>query len=154
MPLIDTAKLNFVGDFSINNSVFKSVVNLDVKDIKEKDLNFIDGNLKYLAQVTNTIKAFKINLLAQTQDSKNLDVKISSDIDRKLYDAINKLFSSKVNEAKEKIKQKVNELAQAKVKEIEKSLQGKKDELLKQVKENIGLTNDFSKQIEKAIKSK
>ena len=154
LPLIDTAKLNFVGDFSINNSVFKSVVNLDVKDIKEKDLNFIDGNLKYLAQVTNTIKAFKINLLAQTQDSKNLDVKISSDIDRKLYDAINKLFSSKVNEAKEKIKQKVNELAQAKVKEIEKSLQGKKDELLKQVKENIGLTNDFSKQIEKAIKSK
>ena len=154
LPLIDTAKLNFVGDFSINNSVFKSVVNLDVKDIKEKDLNFIDGNLKYLAQVTNTIKAFKINLLAQTQDSKNLDVKISSDIDRKLYDAINKLFSSKVNEAKEKIKQKVNELAQAKVKEIEKSLQGKKDELLKQVKEKIGLTNDFSKQIEKAIKSK
>ena len=154
LPLIDTAKLNFVGDFSINNSVFKSVVNLDVKDIKEKDLNFIDGNLKYLAQVTNTIKAFKINLLAQTQDSKNLDVKITSDIDRKLYDAINKLFSSKVNEAKEKIKQKVNELAQAKVKEIEKSLQGKKDELLKQVKENIGLTNDFSKQIEKAIKSK
>ena len=152
LPLIDTAKLNFVGDFSINNSVFKSVVNLDVKDIKEKDLNFIDGNLKYLAQVTNTIKAFKINLLAQTQDSKNLDVKISSDIDRKLYDAINKLFSSKVNEAKEKIKQKVNELAQAKVKEIENSLQGKKDELLKQVKENIGLTNDFSKQIEKVIK--
>ena len=141
LPLIDTAKLNFVGDFSINNSVFKSVVNLDVKDIKEKDLNFIDGNLKYLAQVTNTIKAFKINLLAQTQDSKNLDVKISSDIDRKLYDAINKLFSSKVNE-----------LAQAKVKEIENSLQGKKDELLKQVKENIGLTNDFSKQIEKVIK--
>ena len=152
LPLIDTAKLNFVGDFSINNSVFKSVVNLDVKDIKEKDLNFIDGNLKYLAQVTNTIKAFKINLLAQTQDSKNLDVKITSDIDRKLYDAINKLFSSKVNEAKEKIKQKVNELAQAKVKEIEKSLQGKKDELLKQIKEKIGLTNDFIKQIEKAIK--
>ena len=152
LPLIDTAKLNFVGDFSINNSGFKAGVDLDVKDIKEKDLNSIDGNLKYLAQVTNTIKYFKVNLSAQTQDSENLNIKIKSDIDKKLYDAINKLFSSKVNEAKEKIKQKVNELAQAKVKEIENSLQGKKDEVLKQIKEKIGLTNDFNKQIEKVIK--
>ena len=154
LPLIDTAKLNFVGDFSVNNSEFKAGVDLDVKDIKEKDLNSIEGNLQYLVQVTNTIKSFKVNLLAQTQDSKNLDVKITSDIDRKLYDAINKLFSSKVNEAKEKIKQKVNELAQAKIKEIEKNLQGNKDEILKQIKEKIVLTNDFNKQIEKAIKSK
>ena len=152
LPLIDTAKLNFVGDLSINNSGFKAGVDLDVKDIKEKDLNSIDGNLKYLAQVTNAIKSFKVNLLAQIQDSKNLDVKITSDIDKKLYDAINKLFSYKVNEAKEKIKQKVNEFAQAKVKEIEKSLQGKKDEVLKQIKEKIVSANNFNKQIEKTIK--
>ena len=151
LPLIDTANLDFVGNFDIDSFGFKSVVDLSVNNIKEKNLNSIDGNLKYLAQVTNTIKSFKVNLSAQTQNSENLDVKITSDIDKKLYDAINKLFSSKVNEAKEKIKQTVNELAQAKIKEIEKSLEGNKNEVLKQIKEKIGEANDFNKQIEKAI---
>jgi uncharacterized protein (TIGR03545 family) len=151
LPLIDTANLDFVGNFDIDSVGFKSVVDLSVNNIKEKNLKSIDGNLKYLAQITNTIKSFKVNLSAQTQNSENLDVKITSDIDKKLYDAINKLFSSKVNEAKGKIKQKVNELAQAKIKEIEKSLEGNKNEVLKQIKEKIGATNDFNKQIEKAI---
>lgn len=154
LPLVDTANINVAGTFDLNNDGFLCNADVKLKDIKEKNLTSITGNLKYLAQITNTIKAFDVSLTAKTQNSENLDIKITSDIDKKLYDAINKLFSSKVDEAKEKIKQKINELAQAKVKEVEKSLQGKKDEVLKQIKEKVGLADDFSKQIEKALKNK
>ena len=81
-----------------------------------------------------------------------MDVKINSDIDKKLYDAISKLFSAKVNEAKDKIKQKVNELAQAKAKEIEKSLQGQKDEVLKQITGKIDAVEGIEKIITDALK--
>jgi len=136
----------------LNNSGFLCSADIAFRDIKEKALNSVEGNLKYLAQITNSIKSFDVNLTAQTQDSENLDVKIKSDIDKKLYDAMSKMFSAKVNEAKDKIRQKVNELAQAKVKEIEKSLQGQKDEVLKQINEKIGVVNGIENIITDALK--
>jgi len=152
LPLINTASLDLVGNFDINSSGFKSVADLSFDNIKEKDLKSIDGNLKYLAQVTNTIKSFKVNLVAQTQDSKNLDIKITSDIDKKLYDAISKVFSAKVNEAKSQINKKVNEMAQEKIKEIEKSLQSQKDDLLKSISSQTKVIEDIEKSITKSIK--
>ncbi len=152
LPLVDTAKVNVAGTFDLNNSGFLCSADISFRDIKEKALNTIEGNLKYLAQITNSIKTFDVNLSAQTQDSENLDVKINSDIDKKLYDAMSKMFSAKVNEAKDKIRQKVNELAQAKVKEIEKSLQSQKDGVLKQINEKIGAINNIEKIIGDALK--
>ena len=152
LPLVDTANVNVAGTFDLNNSGFLCSADIAFKDIKEKALSSVDGNLKYLVQITNSIKSFDVNLMAQTQDSENLDVKISSDIDKKLYDAMSKMFSAKVNEAKDKIKQKVNELAQAKVKEIEKSLQGQKDTVLKQINEKIGAVDNIEKIIGDALK--
>ena len=152
LPLVDTAKVNVAGTFDLNNSGFLCSADIAFRDIKEKALNSIEGNLKYLAQITNSIKSFDVNLTAQTQDSENLDVKINSDIDKKLYDAMSKMFSAKVNEAKDKIRQKVNELAQAKVKEIEKSLQGQKDEVLKQINDKIGAIDNIEKIIGDALK--
>lgn len=152
LPLVDTANVNVAGNFDLNNSGFLCSADIAFKDIKEKDLKSVEGNLKYLAQITNSIKSFDVNLTAKTQDSENLDVKINSDIDKKLYDAMSKMFSAKVNEAKDKIKQKVNELAQAKVKEIEKSLQGQKDTVLKQINEKIGAVDNIEKIIGDALK--
>lgn len=152
LPLVDTANVDVAGTFDLNNSGFLCSADIAFKDIKEKSLSSVEGNLKYLVQITNSIKSFDVNLTAQTQDSENLDVKINSDIDKKLYDAVSKLFSAKVNEAKNKIKQKVNELAQAKVKEIEKSLQGQKDEVLKQINEKIGAVDNIEKIIGDALK--
>ena len=152
LPLVDTAKVNVAGTFDLTNSGFLCSTDIAFRDIKEKALNSIEGNLKYLAQITNSIKSFDVNLTAQTQDSENLDVKINSDIDKKLYDAMSKMFSAKVNEAKDKIRQKVNELAQAKVKEIEKSLQGQKDEVLKQINDKIGAVDSIEKIIGDALK--
>lgn len=152
LPLVDTANVDVAGTFDLNNSGFLCSADIAFRDIKEKALNTVEGNLKYLAQITNSIKSFDVNLTAQTQDSENLDVKINSDIDKKLYDAISKLFSAKVNEAKDKIKQKVNELAQAKAKEIEKSLQGQKDEVLKQITGKIDAVEGIEKIITDALK--
>ena len=152
LPLIDTSKVNVAGTFDLNNSGFLCSADIAFRDIKEKTLNSVEGNLKYLAQITNSIKSFDVNLTAQTQDSENLNIKINSDIDKKLYDAISKLFSAKVNEAKDKIKQKVNELAQEKAKEIEKSLQGQKDAVLKQINEKIGTVNNIESIIGDALK--
>ena len=152
LPLVDTANVDVAGTFDLNNSGFLCSADISFKDIKEKSLNSIEGNLKYLAQITNSIKSFDVNLTAKTQDSENLDIKINSDIDKKLYDAISKLFSAKVNEAKDKIKQKVNELAQAKVKEIEKSLQGQKNDVLKQINEKIGSIDNVEKIIGDVLK--
>ncbi len=152
LPLIDTSKVNVAGSFDLNNSGFLCSADIAFRDIKEKALNSVEGNLKYLAQITNSIKSFDVNLTAQTQDSENLNIKINSDIDKKLYDAISKLFSAKVNEAKDKIKQKVNELAQEKAKEIEKSLQGQKDAVLKQINEKIGVVNGIENIIGDALK--
>lgn len=152
LPLIDTSKVNVAGSFDLNNSGFLCSADIAFRDIKEKALNTVEGNLKYLAQITNSIKSFDVNLTAQTQDSENLNIKINSDIDKKLYDAISKLFSAKVNEAKDKIKQKVNELAQEKAKEIEKSLQGQKDAVLKQINEKIGVVNGIENIIGDALK--
>jgi len=152
LPLVDTANVDVAGTFDLNNSGFLCSSDIAFKNIKEKALNTVEGNLKYLAQITNSIKSFDVNLTAQTQDSENLDVKINSDIDKKLYDAISKLFSAKVNEAKDKIKQKVNELAQAKAKEIEKSLQGQKDEVLKQITGKIDAVEGIEKIITDALK--
>lgn len=152
LPLVDTANVNVAGTFDLNNSGFLCSADIAFKDIKEKALNSVEGNLKYLVQITNSIKSFDVNLTAKTQDSENLDVKINSDIDKKLYDAMSKMFSAKVNEAKDKIKQKVNELAQAKVKEIEKSLQGQKDTVLKQINEKIGAVDNIEKIIGDALK--
>lgn len=152
LPLVDTAKVNVAGTFDLNNSGFLCSADISFRDIKEKALNTIEGNLKYLAQITNSIKSFDVNLTAKTQDSENLDVKINSDIDKKLYDAMSKMFSAKVNEAKDKIRQKVNELAQAKVKEIEKSLQSQKDGVLKQINEKIGAVNGIENIITDALK--
>lgn len=152
LPLIDTSKVNVAGSFDLNNSGFLCSADIAFRDIKEKALNSVEGNLKYLAQITNSIKSFDVNLTAQTQDSENLNIKINSDIDKKLYDAISKLFSAKVNEAKDKIKQKVNELAQEKAKEIEKNLQGQKDAVLKQINEKIGVVNGIENIIGDALK--
>ena len=152
LPLVDTANVNVAGTFDLNNSGFLCSADIAFKDIKEKDLKSVEGNLKYLVQITNSIKSFDVNLAAKTQDSENLDVKINSDIDKKLYDAMSKMFSAKVNESKDKIKQKVNELAQAKVKEIEKSLQGQKDQVLKQINEKIGAVDNIEKIIGDALK--
>ena len=152
LPLIDTSKVNVAGSFDLNNSGFLCSADIAFRDIKEKALNSVEGNLKYLAQITNSIKSFDVNLTAQTQDSENLNIKINSDIDKKLYDAISKLFSAKVNEAKDKIKQKVNELAQEKAKEIEKSLQGQKDAVLKQINEKIGAVNNIESIIGDVLK--
>ncbi len=152
LPLIDTSKVNVAGSFDLNNSGFLCSADIAFRDIKEKALNTVEGNLKYLAQITNSIKSFDVNLTAQTQDSENLNIKINSDIDKKLYDAISKLFSAKVNEAKDKIKQKVSELAQEKAKEIEKSLQGQKDAVLKQINEKIGTVNNIESIIGDALK--
>lgn len=152
LPLVDTANVNVAGTFDLNNTGFLCSADIAFKDIKEKALSSVEGNLKYLVQITNSIKSFDVNLTAQTQDSENLDVKISSDIDKKLYDAMSKMFSAKVNEAKDKIKQKVNELAQAKVKEIEKSLQGQKDEVLKQITGKIDAINNIETIIGDALK--
>ena len=152
LPLIDTSKVNVAGSFDLNNSGFLCSADIAFRDIKEKTLNSVEGNLKYLAQITNSIKSFDVNLTAQTQDSENLNIKINSDIDKKLYDAISKLFSAKVNEAKDKIKQKVNELAQEKAKEIEKSLQGQKDAVLKQINEKIGAVNNIESIIGDVLK--
>lgn len=152
LPLIDTSKVNVAGSFDLNNSGFLCSADIAFRDIKEKALNSVEGNLKYLAQITNSIKSFDVNLAAQTQDSENLDIKINSDIDKKLYDAISKLFSAKVNEAKDKIRQKVNELAQEKAKEIEKNLQGQKDAVLKQINEKIGVVNNIESIIGDVLK--
>ena len=152
LPLIDTSKVNVAGSFDLNNSGFLCSADIAFRDIKEKALNSVEGNLKYLAQITNSIKSFDVNLTAQTQDSENLNIKINSDIDKKLYDAISKLFSAKVNEAKDKIKQKVNELAQEKAKEIEKNLQGQKDAVLKQINEKIGVVNNIESIIGDVLK--
>lgn len=152
LPLIDTSKVNVAGSFDLNNSGFLCSADIAFRDIKEKALNSVEGNLKYLAQITNSIKSFDVNLTAQTQDSENLNIKINSDIDKKLYDAISKLFSAKVNEAKDKIKQKVTEIAQEKAKEIEKSLQGQKDAVLKQINEKIGAVNGIESIITDALK--
>ena len=152
LPLIDTSKVNVAGSFDLNNSGFLCSADIAFRDIKEKALNSVEGNLKYLAQITNSIKSFDVNLTAQTQDSENLNIKINSDIDKKLYDAISKLFSAKVNEAKDKIKQKVTEIAQEKAKEIEKSLQGQKDAVLKQINEKIGTVNNIESIIGEALK--
>ena len=152
LPLVNTATIDVKSLFDLDTSGFLAKADINFRNIKEKDLNSIEGNLKYLAQITNSIKSFDVNLAAQTQDSENLDVKIKSDIDKKLYDAISKLFSAKVNEAKDKIKQKVNELAQEKAKEIEKNLQGQKDAVLKQINEKIGVVNNIESIIVEALK--
>ncbi|MBQ3835363.1 MAG: TIGR03545 family protein [Elusimicrobia bacterium] len=154
LPLLDTANVNFAGMFSLNNKGFLSKADVYFNNIKEKDLASISGNLKYLAEVTNTIKSFKVNLEAKTQDSDNLDMNITSDIDKKLSDAISKMFSAKVNEAKAKIQNKVNEITKAKIKEFEKSLQSQKDDLLKNINLETSSIEDITKQITNSIKGK
>lgn len=154
LPLVDTANVNFVGMFSLSNKGFLCNADVYFNNIKEKSLASVSGNLKYLAEVTNTIKSFKVNLTAETKDEENMNIKISSDIDKKLSEAITKMFSAKVNEAKAKIQSKVNEMAQAKVKEIEKSLQSQKDELLKNINLETSSLEDINKKIANAIKNK
>ncbi len=154
LPLVDTAKINLAGIFSLSNKSFLCNADVYFNNIQKKNLSDISGNLKYLAEVTNTIKNFKVNLKAQDKDGENLDISISSDIDKKLSEAISKMFSSKVNEAKAKIQSKVNEMAQAKVKEVEKSLQSQKNELLKNINLETSSIEDISKQITNAIKNR
>ncbi len=154
LPLVDTAEVNAVGNFSLNRKGLLCKADVFFNNIKEKSVASVSGNLKYLAEVTNTIKSFKVNLEASSQDSENLNIKITSDIDKKLSDAISKMFSSKVNEAKAKIQAKVNEMAQAKVKEVEKSLQSQKDELLKNINLETSSLENISKKISDSVKGK
>ncbi len=55
LPLIDTSKVNVAGSFDLNNSGFLCSADIAFRDIKEKALNSVEGNLKYLAQITNSI---------------------------------------------------------------------------------------------------
>lgn len=152
LPLIDSADMDLTGSFNMNNDGFVCNTDISFKNIKEKSLSDVSGNMKYLVEITNSIKSFKVNLAAQTQDGKNLDMKISSDIDKKLYDAISKLFSSKISDVKVKIKDKVDAMVQEKIKDVEKSLQSQKDEILKQISAKSKSLEEINKDIAKSVK--
>lgn len=147
LPLINTSNMKLSSKFELVNSNFSCGAGILIKDIKEKDLNSIKGNMKYLAEVTNTIKSFSIDAKAKVNDNNSLDFDIKSDIDKKISDAVSKLFSSKINEAKTKIKEELNKIVKEQTKQVEDSVKTQKDALLKNINSQTNLIDDIKKSI-------
>ena len=147
LPLINTANMKLSSRFELINGEFSCGADILIKDIKEKDLANIKGNMKYLAEITNTIKSFNVEANAKMNESNSLDFNVKSDIDKKMSDAISKLFSSKVNEAKAKIKEELNKIVKEQAKQAEDSLKSQKDELLKNINSQTNLIDDIKKSI-------
>jgi len=151
LPLINTAVVKMSASFKLINDGFSCSAAINLNDIKEKDLNNIQGNMKYLAEITNTIKSFSVNAQAKSEKDDALDFDITSDIDKKISSAVSKLFSSKIDEAKSKVKQEVNKIVQERVKQIENSLKQQKEQLLKNINLNTGSVQNIEKSVNDAI---
>jgi hypothetical protein len=82
--------------------------------------------MKYIAEVTNAVKAFTVKASAKSENGGDLDFDVTSDIDDKISSAVSKLFSSKIGEAKAKIKEEISKIAAEQIKTAENGLQGQK----------------------------
>lgn len=147
LPLINTAAVKLSSRFELSNGKFSCGADMSVKDIKEKDLSVIKGNIKYLAEITNTIKSFNIEAKAKSEDNGSLSFDVKSDIDRKISDAVSKLFSSKVAEAKSKVKEEINKIVKEQTKQIEDNIKAQKDALLQNINSQTALIDNIKKSI-------
>ena len=154
LPLVDTGKMKVNADFALLNNSFDCKANINLTEIQKKNLNDIDGNLKYLAEITNSITNFSVTASAkyQTNNSENdMDFNITSDIDTKILAAISKMFSSKVNAAKEKISKELNKIVAEQTKNIQNEIDKQKENLLGQISSKTNVLNDVEKSINEAI---
>lgn len=151
LPLIDTAVMNLSGKFNMKNDKFLCSANIELDKIKEKQIPADNNNMKYIVQITNTIKSFKVSAKAEDDANDNLNFDISSDIDKKISEAISKLFASKIAEVKAKAKEEINKLIKEQQKKLENSLQLQKDSLLKDINLKTNSISDINESINKAV---
>ncbi|MFA7074381.1 MAG: TIGR03545 family protein [Endomicrobiaceae bacterium] len=147
MPLVNTADIKISSRFELVNDNFSCGADVSVKDIKEKNLKSVKGNIKYLAEITNTIKSFTLNAKAKSKEDGSLDFEIKSDIDKKISDAISQLFSSKISEAKAKVKEEINAILKEQTKQVEDNIKVQQDSLLKNINSQTDLINNIKKSI-------
>jgi len=151
LPLVDTGKMKVNADFALLNNSFDCKANINLTEIQKKNLNDIEGNLKYLAEVTNSITNFSVSASAKYQSEENMDFNITSDIDTKISGAISKLFSSKITAAKEKISKELNKIVTEQTKNIQDEINKQKNGLLGQISSQTNILNDIEKTINEAI---
>ncbi|MGE4384469.1 MAG: TIGR03545 family protein [Endomicrobiaceae bacterium] len=147
MPLVNTADIKISSRFELVNDNFSCGADVSVRDIKEKNLKSVKGNIKYLAEITNTIKSFTLNAKAKSKEDGSLDFEIKSDIDKKISDAISQLFSSKISEAKAKVKEEINAILKEQTKQVEDNIKVQQDSLLKNINSQTDLINNIKKSI-------
>lgn len=147
MPLVNTANIKISSRFELVNDKFSCGADVLVKDIKEKNLKSMEGNMKYLAEITNTIKSFTVNAKAKSKEDGSLDFEIKSDIDKKISDAISQLFSSKISEAKAKVKEEINAILNEQTKQVEDNIKSQQGSLLNSINSQTDLINNIKKSI-------
>ncbi len=150
LPLINTGNMNMYGIFSLKDNKFLCSADIKLADIKEKQ---IPGNaaMKYIVKITNSIKSFSVSAKAGVNDKNESEFNISSDIDKKISEAVSSLFASQIAEVKEKARSEINKMIQEKQKQLEEKLGADKDSLLKDINLKTKTISDITESVNKSV---
>ncbi len=150
LPLINTADMDFSGTFSLKGDRFLCSADMKFDGIKEKQLPE-DSVMKYIVKITNSIKSFSVAAKAGVNEQNESEFNITSDIDKKISDAVSQLFSAQIAEVKEKAKNEINKMIQEKQKQLGEKLGADKDSLLKDINLKTKSISDITESVNKAV---
>jgi len=150
LPLINTGNMNMYGIFSLKDNKFLCSADIKLDDIKEKQIPE-NAAMKYIVKITNSIKSFSISAKAGVNDKNESEFNISSDIDKKISEAVSSLFASQIAEVKEKARAEINKMIQEKQKLLEEKLGADKDSLLKDINLKTKTISDITESVNKSV---
>jgi len=102
-------------------------------------------------KITNSIKSFSVSAKAGVNDKNESEFNISSDIDKKISEAVSSLFASQIAEVKEKARSEINKMIQEKQKQLEEKLGADKDSLLKAINLKTKTISDITESVNKSV---
>ncbi|MDD3729997.1 MAG: TIGR03545 family protein [Endomicrobiaceae bacterium] len=150
LPLINTGNMNMYGTFSLKDNKFLCSADIKLDNIKEKVIPD-DTTMKYIVKITNSIKSFSVSAKAGVNDKNESEFNISSDIDKKISEAVSNLFASQIAEVKEKARSEINKMIQEKQKQLEEKLGADKDSLLKAINLKTKTISDITESVNKSV---
>ncbi|MDD3065398.1 MAG: TIGR03545 family protein [Endomicrobiaceae bacterium] len=150
LPLINTGNMNMYGTFSLKDNKFLCSADIKLDNIKEKVIPD-DTTMKYIVKITNSIKSFSVSAKAGVNDKNESEFNISSDIDKKISEAVSNLFASQIAEVKEKARSEINKMIQEKQKQLEEKLGADKDSLLKDINLKTKTISDITESVNKSV---
>lgn len=150
LPLINTGNMNMYGIFSLKDNKFLCSADIKLADIKEKQIPE-NAAMKYIVKITNSIKSFSVSAKAGVNDKNESEFNISSDIDKKISEAVSSLFASQIAEVKEKARSEINKMIQEKQKQLEEKLGADKDSLLKDINLKTKTISDITESVNKSV---